>query len=63
MDDLKDNFDNFLSSNYQNPVSNSLNYNEIVMPAYRKEIIKDNYVRGLNPQIESFAGLEWGQKG
>ena len=30
---------------------------------YRKEIIKDNYVRELNPQIAGFAGLEWGQKG
>ena len=30
------------------------------MPVYRKEIIKDNYVRGLNPQIAGFAGLEMG---
>ena len=33
------------------------------MPAYRKEIIKDNYVQVINPQIASFAGLEWGQRG
>ena len=33
------------------------------MPVYRKEIIKDNYVQVINPQIASFAGLEWGQRG
>ena len=32
------------------------------MPAYSKEIIKENYVQELNPQIESFAGFEWGRK-
>ena len=32
------------------------------MPAYRKEIIKDNYVQVINPQIASFAGYEWGRK-
>jgi len=31
------------------------------MRAYRKEIIKDNSVQELNPQIGSFAGFEWGQ--
>ena len=30
------------------------------MPGYRKEIIKDNSVQAIYPQIESFAGLEWG---
>ena len=32
------------------------------MPAYRKEIIKDNSVQELNPQFSSFAELEWGRK-
>ena len=32
------------------------------MPVYRKEIIKDNYVQVINPQIASFAGYEWGRK-
>ena len=31
------------------------------MRAYRKEIIKDNSVQELNPQIGSFAGFERGQ--
>jgi len=33
------------------------------MSAYRKEIIKDNSVQVINPQIESFLGLERGQRG
>jgi len=33
------------------------------MPAYRKEIIKDNSVQVINPQIAGFAGYEWGQRG
>jgi len=28
------------------------------MPAFRKEIIEDNYVQELNPQIASFTGFE-----
>ena len=32
------------------------------MPVYRKEIIKDNSVQVINPQIESFAGFEWGSE-
>ena len=29
------------------------------MPAYRKEIIKDNYVQELNPQLSSFTVFEY----
>jgi len=32
------------------------------MTAYRKEIIKDNYVQELNSQIASFTGFEWGSE-
>ena len=32
------------------------------MLVFRKEIIKDNYVQDVNPQLTSFTGLEWGRK-
>jgi len=32
------------------------------MPVYRKEIIKDNSVQVINPQIASFTGFEYGGK-
>ena len=32
------------------------------MTVYRKEIIKDNTVQVINPQIASFTGFEWGRK-
>jgi len=33
------------------------------MPAYPKEIVKDNFVQELNPQITSFIGFEYGKRG
>ncbi len=32
------------------------------MPAFRKEIIKDNSVQAIYPQIASITGFEWGSE-